>query len=61
MNRLAVLGQPIAHSLSPAMHTAALRALGMDGEWSYEAIELSPGEFATVWGSCGSAASSGPT
>jgi shikimate dehydrogenase len=45
MNRLAVLGQPIAHSLSPAMHTAAFRALGMDGEWSYEAIELSPGEF----------------
>jgi shikimate dehydrogenase len=46
MKRLAVLGQPIAHSLSPAMHTAAFEALGMEGEWSYEAIELSPEDFA---------------
>lgn len=45
MNRLAVLGQPIAHSLSPAMHTAAFAALGIAGEWSYEAIELAPEEF----------------
>jgi shikimate dehydrogenase len=42
MPRLAVLGQPIAHSLSPAIHTAALEALGLAGEWSYEAIEVSP-------------------
>jgi shikimate dehydrogenase len=46
MKRLAVLGQPIAHSLSPAMHNAAFAALGLDGEWTYEAIELSPEEFA---------------
>jgi shikimate dehydrogenase len=46
MKRLAVLGQPIAHSLSPAMHNAAFAALGMAGEWSYEAIELAPDEFA---------------
>lgn len=46
MNRLAVLGQPIAHSLSPAMHGAAFRALGIEREWSYEAIELSPEGFA---------------
>jgi shikimate dehydrogenase len=46
MKRLAVLGQPIAHSLSPAMHTAAFEALGMEGEWAYEAIELSPEDFA---------------
>ncbi len=46
MKRLAVLGQPIAHSLSPAMHNAAFAALGMDREWSYEAIELNPAEFA---------------
>lgn len=45
MNRLAVLGQPIAHSLSPAMHTAAFAALGIDRDWSYEAIELSPEDF----------------
>ena len=46
MNRLAVLGQPIGHSLSPAMHTAAFEALGIADEWSYEAIELSPADFA---------------
>lgn len=45
MNRLAVLGQPISHSLSPAMHTAAFTALGIEGDWSYEAIELSPAGF----------------
>ncbi len=35
--RLAVLGSPIAHSKSPAIHAAAYRALGLP--WSYEAIE----------------------
>jgi shikimate dehydrogenase len=36
--RAAVLGSPIAHSLSPVLHTAAYRALGLTG-WRYEAIE----------------------
>jgi shikimate dehydrogenase len=45
--RLAVLGQPIYHSRSPAMHSAALAELGLAGEWSYEAIEVSPEEFAS--------------
>jgi shikimate dehydrogenase len=36
--RAAVLGAPIAHSLSPVLHTAAYRALGLD-DWGYEAIE----------------------
>ena len=45
MPKLAVLGQPIAHSRSPAIHTAALEALGLAPQWSYEAIELSPEEF----------------
>ena len=34
----AVLGKPIAHSLSPALHTAAYQALGLD-DWTYQAIE----------------------
>jgi shikimate dehydrogenase len=34
----AVLGSPIAHSLSPALHTAAYAALGLD-RWTYTAIE----------------------
>jgi shikimate dehydrogenase len=46
MRRLAVLGMPIDFSRSPAIHNAAFRALGMDGEWSYEAIEVSPADFA---------------
>jgi shikimate dehydrogenase len=36
--RLAVLGSPIAHSKSPALHGAAYRLLGLD--WSYEAVEV---------------------
>ena len=43
--RLAVLGQPIGHSRSPAMHNAALAALGLAGEWLYEAMEVGPQEF----------------
>jgi shikimate dehydrogenase len=43
--RLAVLGHPVAHSRSPAMHNAALAELGLGGEWSYEAIDVGPEEF----------------
>jgi shikimate dehydrogenase len=45
MKRLAVLGHPVSHSRSPAMQTAALEALGIAGEWSYEAIDIEPPEF----------------
>jgi shikimate dehydrogenase len=45
VKRLAVLGHPVSHSRSPAMQTAALEALGLAGEWTYEAIDLDPGEF----------------
>jgi shikimate dehydrogenase len=48
VKRLAVLGQPIGHSRSPQMHNAALAALGMDGEWRYEAIEVAPDRFDTT-------------
>jgi shikimate dehydrogenase len=34
----AVLGWPVLHSLSPALHTAAYRELGLTG-WTYDAIE----------------------
>ncbi|MFD0686311.1 shikimate dehydrogenase [Actinomadura fibrosa] len=36
--RAAVLGSPIAHSLSPALHRAAYAAMGLDA-WSYDAVE----------------------
>jgi shikimate dehydrogenase len=45
MKRLAVLGYPVAHSRSPAIHNAALAELGLAGEWSYEAIEVAPDRF----------------
>jgi shikimate dehydrogenase len=43
--RLAVLGHPVGHSRSPAIHNAALAALSMEGEWSYEAIDVAPDAF----------------
>lgn len=45
MPRLAVLGQPVGHSRSPAMQSAALAAVGIGEEWSYEAIEVGPDHF----------------
>lgn len=38
MPRAAVLGSPVAHSLSPVLHRAAYRELGLTG-WQYDAIE----------------------
>jgi shikimate dehydrogenase len=46
--RAAVLGHPIAHSLSPALHRAAHRALGLD--WSYEAIDTTEEQLPAVVG-----------
>ena len=39
--KLAVLGSPIAHSKSPALHAAAYAVLGLD--WEYSAIEVAEG------------------
>lgn len=36
--RAAVLGSPIAHSLSPALHNAAYAGLGLD--WTYETFDV---------------------
>ncbi|WP_329212929.1 shikimate dehydrogenase [Streptomyces sp. NBC_00683] len=37
--RAAVLGSPIAHSLSPALHRAAYAELGLD-DWSYDRFDV---------------------
>ncbi len=37
--KAAVLGKPVEHSLSPVLHGAAFRALGLDG-WTYERLEM---------------------
>lgn len=41
--RLAVVGDPVEHSLSPRMHSHALRALSIEGE--YLAVRVPEGEF----------------
>jgi shikimate dehydrogenase len=38
----AVIGSPVQHSLSPALHNAAFEALGID--WVYVAMHVMPGE-----------------
>ena len=48
MPRLAVLGQPVSHSRSPAMQGAALAELGLGESWTYGAIEVAPERFAEV-------------
>jgi shikimate dehydrogenase len=41
----AVLGKPVAHSLSPALHAAGYRALGLE-QWRYAAHEVAADELA---------------
>jgi shikimate dehydrogenase len=44
-HRAAVLGKPIAHSLSPVIHNAGYAASGLDS-WTYTAIECAEDELA---------------
>jgi len=44
--RVALLGHPVGHSRSPAMHNAAFRELGLD--WNYELLDVEPERFAEV-------------
>jgi shikimate dehydrogenase len=45
MHRLGVLGWPVSHSRSPAMHNAALAALGLR-DWHYQRLPAPPEVFA---------------
>jgi len=49
--RAAVLGSPIAHSLSPALHRAAYRVLDID--WDYTAVECEIDTFAAFFADLG--------
>lgn len=42
----AILGDPVRHSLSPAMHNAAFRALGLDAV--YVALRTAPGQVSEL-------------
>jgi shikimate dehydrogenase len=50
--RAAVLGSPIRHSLSPILHAAAYRELGLT-DWSYDAIECDAAGLAALLDSLG--------
>lgn len=49
-SRFAVLGSPIAHSRSPLLHNAAIRALGIDAD--YTSAEVNESELASFLDSC---------
>nr|WP_040517718.1 shikimate dehydrogenase [Gordonia neofelifaecis] len=50
--KAAVLGSPVTHSKSPAVHRAAYAALGLDG-WTYDAIDTGADELAARVGGSG--------
>jgi shikimate dehydrogenase len=50
--KAAVLGFPIAHSLSPVLHQAGYAALGLE-DWSYTAIECAEAGLPDLIASCG--------
>ncbi|MFG2308308.1 shikimate dehydrogenase [Streptomyces sp. NPDC048566] len=50
--RAAVLGSPIAHSLSPVLHRAAYRELGL-GAWTYDRFEVDEESLAGFLGGLG--------
>ena len=54
---LTVIGDPVAHSLSPAMHNAACRALGLDA--TYLALRVPAGALATVLKALGATGGAG--
>src|SRR5581483_2767304 len=47
LTRLGVLGWPVRHSRSPAIHNAALAAAGL-GDWRYQLLPVPPGLLAEV-------------
>lgn len=51
--RAAVLGSPVAHSLSPALHAAGFAAAGLTG-WTYERIECDAQQLPALVRSSGS-------
>lgn len=56
--RLGVFGWPVAHSRSPAMHGAALQALGL-GHWAYGALPVPPERAPAAFAALASAGHAG--
>lgn len=55
VNRCAVLGSPIAHSLSPLIHTHAYEVLGIADDWHYGRHEVDEAGLAGFIAGCGPA------
>jgi shikimate dehydrogenase len=51
-HRCAVWGSPVEHSLSPVLHRAAYRALGLT-DWSYERREVDEARFPAAFAALG--------
>jgi shikimate dehydrogenase len=50
--KAAVLGSPVAHSLSPVLHRAAYAELGLGG-WSYQGLECTEAGLPALLSGCG--------
>jgi shikimate dehydrogenase len=50
--KAAVLGSPVAHSLSPVLHQAAYAELGLAG-WSYQGLECTEADLPALLTGCG--------
>ncbi len=48
MKHCIIIGTPVTHSLSPAMHTAGYNALGIEHEFSFTYQDVKPGELEGV-------------
>ena len=59
-HRAAVIGQPVAHSLSPVLHRAAYEDLGLE-DWEYLSREVAPGELEELLARLGAPAGEAPT
>lgn len=47
MVAVALIGDPVAHSISPAIHRAAFEAAGLD--WNYQLVRVPDGELGQAW------------
>jgi shikimate dehydrogenase len=50
--KAAVLGSPVAHSLSPVLHRAAYAELGL-GDWTYQGLECTEAALPALLSGCG--------
>ena len=57
--RAAVIGDPVAHSLSPVLHRAAYSALGLEG-WEYERRHTRPDQLRPLLAELAAPAGPGP-